>query len=109
MNDNTDDAPERVVYVVDPTMSRDVQPEVVTRTNTENECTVTGMVIDPADQQQLLYGTVTGPDGCFIGSYFPADIVRQSEWRVVTADGAEYPAPSEGHAVVALTTTLRRP
>ncbi|UUV28577.1 hypothetical protein NQK81_27780 [Amycolatopsis roodepoortensis] len=108
MNDNTDDAPERVVYVVDPTMSRDVQPELVTRTDIDNECTVTGVVIDPADRQQLLYGTVTGPDGRFIGSFFPADIVRQSEWRVVTADGAEYRAPSEGHAVVALTTTLRR-
>ncbi|MFE6611548.1 hypothetical protein [Amycolatopsis sp. NPDC057786] len=103
-----DNQPERVVYVVDPTMSRDVQPEVVTRTNTENDCTVTGVLIDPADRQQLLYGTVTGPDGRFIGSYFPADIVRQSEWRVVTADGTEYPAPSEGHAVLALITTLRR-
>ncbi|WP_410658352.1 hypothetical protein [Amycolatopsis sp. lyj-112] len=103
-----DNQPERVVYVVDPTMSHDVQPEVVTRTNAENGCTVTGVVIDPADRQQLLYGTVTGPDGAFVGSYFPADIVRQSEWRVVTADGSEYPAPSEGHAVLALTTTLRR-
>lgn len=72
----------------------------------ENGCTVTAVIIDPADRQQLLYGVVTRPDGKLAGSYYPADPVRCDHWRIVTADGTHYHAASEYHAVEALTTTF---
>ncbi|QWF81023.1 hypothetical protein [Amycolatopsis sp. CA-230715] len=100
MNHNANDP--RPVYVIDPDADPGPVPEVVVRSDIENGCTVTGVVIDPADAQQVLYGTVTRPDGTFAGSYYPADTLRGDHWRVVTADGKHYHATSEYHAVDAL-------
>lgn len=100
MNHNANDP--HTVYVVDPTADPGLLPEIVVRRFVENGCTVTGLVIDPADAQQMLYGTVTRPDGTFAGSYYPADPVRGDRWRVVTPDGKHYHAPSEYNAVDAL-------
>jgi hypothetical protein len=94
------------VHVIDPDADPGPLPEFVVRRFTENGCTVTGVVIDPADAQQLLYGTVTCPDGQLAGTYYPADVVRGEHWRIVTADGSHYHTPSEHHAVTALTTTF---
>lgn len=47
---------------------------------------VPSVVADPADAQQVLYGTVTR-DGVLIGSYYCTDRSRQSGWRVVIANG----------------------
>ncbi|MFE0025478.1 hypothetical protein [Amycolatopsis sp. NPDC059021] len=96
----------RTVHVIDPTADPGPLPEIVVRQNVENGCTVTGVVIDPADRQQLLYGTVTRPDGKLAGTYYPADTVRGDHWRIVTADGTHYHAADEYHAVEALTTTF---
>ncbi|TWP46044.1 hypothetical protein FKR81_37360 [Lentzea tibetensis] len=87
-------------------------PETVVRRFTDNGCEVTSVVNEPADAQQVLYGNVTR-DGVLVGSYYPADRVRQSDWRIVTADGDHlclggHPvtAPYEGDAVFVLTTIL---
>ncbi|SDN16403.1 hypothetical protein SAMN04488074_13727 [Lentzea albidocapillata subsp. violacea] len=69
-------------------------PETVVRRFTENGCEVTAIVADPADAQQVLYGTVTR-DGVLIGSYYCTDRARQSGWRVVTANGEH--VASHGH------------
>ena len=73
---------------------------------------MTAIVADPADAQQTLYGTVTR-DGVPVGSYYCADRVRQSDWRIVTAlglpltlDGEPVNPVSEGAAAVMLTTIL---
>lgn len=58
--------------------------EIVVRRFTENDCEVTAIVADLADAQQTLYGTVTR-HGRLVGSYYCADRVRQSDWRIVTA------------------------
>jgi len=67
-------------------MSPHETAEYVVRTFHDNGCTVTSVVADPADAQQVLYGTVTR-DGVLIGSYYCTDRARQSGWRVVTANG----------------------
>ncbi|MDX3663680.1 hypothetical protein PV646_40905 [Streptomyces sp. ID05-26A] len=67
-------------------MSPHEATEIVIRTFQDNGCVVTSVVADPADAQQVLYGTVTR-DGILIGSYYCADRVRQSGWRVVDANG----------------------
>ncbi|GAB3000924.1 MULTISPECIES: hypothetical protein [Amycolatopsis] len=100
MNHNANDP--RTVYVIDPTADPGPLPEIVVRRFVENGCTVTGVVIDPADAQQMLYGVVTRPDGTLAGTYYPADTVRGDHWRVVTADGTHYHAASEYNAVDAL-------
>lgn len=86
--------------------------EFVVRRFVENDCEVTTVVIDPADAQQTLYGTVTH-HGRLIGSYHCTDLVRQRGWRIVTAtgeylslDGVELRPPWEGDAVIVLTTIL---
>ncbi|MCR3721127.1 MULTISPECIES: hypothetical protein [Prauserella salsuginis group] len=91
---------------VDPAADPAPLPDIVTRRFTAHGCTVTAVMIDPADAQQLLYGAVTRPDGRLVGTYYPADRVCGDHWRVVTADGAHYDATSEHHAVEALTTEL---
>jgi hypothetical protein len=86
--------------------------ETVVRRFTENGCEVTAIVADPADAQQTLYGTVTR-DGVLVGSYYCADRVGQSHWRIVTAEGdhivldgpPEHPI-DEHAAVITLTTIL---
>jgi hypothetical protein len=60
--------------------------ETVVRNVHENGCRVTSVIADPADAQQILYGTVSR-DGVLIGSYYCTDQARQSGWRVVTANG----------------------
>jgi hypothetical protein len=60
-----------------PGQSHPPEIEIVTRPFTENGCEVTAIVADPADVQQVLYGTVTR-DGVLVGSYYCADRVRQS-------------------------------
>jgi hypothetical protein len=60
--------------------------EIVIRTFRDNGCLVTSVVADPADAQQVLYGTVTR-DGVLVGSYYCTDRPRQSGWRVVAANG----------------------
>lgn len=104
MNHNANDP--RTVYAIDPDADPGPLPEIVVRRFVDNGCTVTGVVIDPADAQQLLYGVVTRPDGTLAGTYYPADTVRGEHWRIVTADGTHYHANSESHAVKALTTTF---
>ncbi|MEV0675905.1 hypothetical protein AB0I60_05205 [Actinosynnema sp. NPDC050436] len=91
------------------------EAEVVARSSTENGCTVTSITYDPADAQQVLYGTVIR-DGVLVGSYYCADRIRQQDWRIVTADGHELAVdgtpvrPSdEGSAVIVLTTILTAP
>ncbi|MBN6034152.1 hypothetical protein [Amycolatopsis sp. 195334CR] len=106
MNHNATDT--RAVYVVDPAADPAPLPDIVVRQSVENGCTVTGVVIDPADAQQMLYGTVTRADGTFAGSYYPADPVRGDRWRVVTPDGKHYDAHDEYHAVHALTNGFGR-
>jgi hypothetical protein len=88
---------------------RDVVDDAVRRF-TDNGCQVTSVVADPADAQQVLYGTVTR-DGKLIGSYYCTDGALQFTWHVVTADGDHLCADGvplaidfEGHAVYALTT-----
>lgn len=88
------------------------ETEFVVRHFVENDCEVTTVVIDPADAQQTLYGTVTH-HGRLVGSYYCVDIMRQRGWRIVTADGehlsldgVELCPPSEGDAVIVLTTIL---
>lgn len=78
----------------------------------ENGCTVTQVILDPADAQLILYGTVT-QNGQLVGSYYPSDTVRQRGWRIVTPDGhhlhldgVELRPPWEGDAVIVLTTIL---
>lgn len=84
---------------------------MVVRTFQENGCVVTSVVADPADAQQVLYGTVTR-DGVLIGSYHCTDRVRQSGWRVVAANGEHVASGGqaadlnyEGDAVYLLTIT----
>lgn len=60
--------------------------ETVVRRFRENDFEVTSVVADPADAQQVLYGTVTR-NGVLVGSYYCTDRVRQSGWRAVAADG----------------------
>lgn len=60
--------------------------EIVVRRFREDDFEVTAVVVDPADAQQILYGTVTR-NGVLVGSYYCTDRIRQSGWRVVTADG----------------------
>ena len=60
--------------------------EIVIRRFSENECEVVTVIADPADAQQVLYGTVTR-DGVLVGSYYCADRIGQSDWRIVTAQG----------------------
>jgi hypothetical protein len=79
--------------------------DIVVRRFTENGCEVTAIVADPADAQQTLYGTVTR-DGVLVGSYYCADRVRQTDWRIVTAQGNHLLPVSEGAAVIVLTTIL---
>lgn len=86
--------------------------EIVVRRFIENGCEVTAIVADPADAQQTLYGIVTR-GGRLVGSYYCADRVRQSDWRIVTAfdpslvlDGRSVNPVSEGAAVIVLTTIL---
>lgn len=76
--------------------------ETVVRRFGEDDCVVTAIVADPADQQQTLYGIVTRA-ASLVGSYYPTDVTRQTGWRVVTTDGTQYNAPSEPAAVIALT------
>lgn len=97
----------RTVYVIDAAADPGPLPEIVVRRFVENGCTVTGVVIDPADAQQMLYGTVTRPDGTLAGTYYPADAVRGDHWRIVAPDGTHYHAPNEYGAVEELTTTFR--
>ena len=68
--------------------------EIIIRTFHDNGCVVTTVVADPADAQQVLYGTVTR-DGVLVGSYYCTDRARQSGWRVVTANGEH--VASHGH------------
>ena len=88
------------------------ETEFVVRRFTEDDCEVTTVVIDPADAQQTLYGTVTH-NGRLVGSYHCTDLVRQQGWRIVTAtgeylnlDGVELRPPWEGDAVWVLTRIL---
>jgi hypothetical protein len=85
--------------------------ETVVRRFHDNGCEVTSVVADPADAQQVLYGTVTR-DGVLIGSYYCTDRARQSGWRVVTARGEQVSLNGEttelryeGDAVLLLTHT----
>jgi len=87
-------------------------PETVVRRFVENGCEVTAIVADPADAQQVLFGTVTR-DGVLVGSYYCADRIRQIDWHIVTADGDHlsfdgHPVNpvSEGAAVIVLTAIL---
>ncbi len=91
------------------------EADFVARGFTENGCQVTAIIYDPADAQQILYGTVTR-DGALVGSYYCADRIRQQDWRIVTADGHELTldgAPvrprDEGSAVIVLTSILTAP
>ncbi|WP_424187643.1 hypothetical protein ACOBQX_07555 [Actinokineospora sp. G85] len=81
------------------------------RRYTENGCEVT-VIADPADARQTLYGTVTR-HGVLVGSYYRADRVRRSDWRIVTAlglpltlDGRPVELVAEDAAVVVLSTAL---
>lgn len=91
------------------------EAEFVARSFTENGCTVTSIIYDPADAQQILYGTVTR-DGVLVGSYYCTDHIRQQDWRIVTADGHDLTVDGtpvrpldEGSAVIVLTTILTAP
>jgi hypothetical protein len=52
--------------------------EIVNRPMTDNGCHVISIVVDPADAQQTLHGTVTR-DGDLVGSYYCADRVGQRD------------------------------
>ncbi|MCX2948969.1 hypothetical protein [Lentzea sp. NEAU-D7] len=67
-------------------MTSHTHAETVVDRFLENGFVVTSVVADPADAQQVLYGTVTR-NGVLVGSYYCTDRIRQSGWRVVTADG----------------------
>jgi hypothetical protein len=56
--------------VVDPLSDPDPLPEIVVRRFAENGCTVTALVVDLADQQVVVYGTVTRPGGVLVGSFY---------------------------------------
>lgn len=90
------------------------EAEIVARSFTENGCKVTAVIYDPADAQQIMYGTVTR-DGVLVGSYYCADRI-QRDWRIVTADGHHLTVDGtpvrpfdEGAAVIVLTTILTAP
>lgn len=76
-------------------MSPHEAAEIVVRTFEDNGCVVTSVVADPADAQQVLYGTVTR-NGILIGSYYCTDRVRQTGWRVVGVNGEH--VASDGQA-----------
>jgi hypothetical protein len=61
-------------------------PVTEVRRFNQHGCEVDTIIADPADAQQVLYGTVTH-DGVLVGSFYCADRVGQSDWRIVTADG----------------------
>lgn len=97
------------------TAPNEPEVDIVARSFTENGCTVTSIIYDPADAQQILYGTVTR-DGALVGSYYCADRIRQQDWRIVTADGHDLAVDGnpvrpldEGSAVIVLTTILTAP
>jgi hypothetical protein len=96
------------------TMTPQRTPEIVVRRFTENQCEITAVVADPADQQQTLYGTATR-EGALIGSYYCADRLTD-DWHIVTRDGDHLTldgelvnAVSEGAAILVLTTILTAP
>lgn len=93
-------------------MTPNEAPEIVVRRFTDNGCEVTAVVADPADAQHTLYGVVTRR-GVLVGSYYCADRIRQSDWRIVTALGLPLELDlrpvipvSESAAVHVLTTVL---
>ncbi|MGW4591682.1 hypothetical protein ACWEKJ_30565 [Amycolatopsis thermoflava] len=108
MNRNANTPRIPAVYVIDPMADPAHLPDIAVNRFTANGCAVTCVVIDPADAQQLLYGTVTHPDGTLAGTYYPADRVRGDHWRIVAADGTHYDAATEYDAVEWLTTTSNR-
>ncbi|GAA3850786.1 hypothetical protein GCM10022380_81090 [Amycolatopsis tucumanensis] len=107
MNRNASTPRTPAVHVIDPMADPAPLPEITVDHFMENGCAVVCVVIDPADAQQLLYGTVTRPDGRLAGTYYPADRVRGDHWRIVAADGTHYHAASEYDAVEWLTTSNR--
>lgn len=79
-------------------------PETVVRRWTEpGGIRFAAIMRDPADAEQTLYATATRADGTLVGSYYPADQIRQTGWHVVVGHGEPSPADSEPHAVRALT------
>lgn len=76
--------------------------ETVLRRWKENDIRFSAIVRDPADAQQTLYATATRADGTLVGSYYPADPIRQTGWHVVLAHGEPSLADTEPHAVRAL-------
>ncbi|MFI5593678.1 hypothetical protein ACIA5G_52250 [Amycolatopsis sp. NPDC051758] len=96
-----------VVRVVDPMADPGPLPDIVVRKSAANGCTITAVIVDPADAQMTLYGTVARDiDGGFVGSFYAADTVCGDQWRIVAADGTHYHANSEAEAVATLAHTL---
>uniref|UniRef100_UPI003F496C3C hypothetical protein n=1 Tax=Amycolatopsis sp. CA-096443 TaxID=3239919 RepID=UPI003F496C3C len=96
-------------------MTRNEVPEIVVRRFPQNGCEVTAVVADPADAQQTIYGTVTR-DGTLVGSFYCANQVAQTDWRIVTGrghattrDDRPVTLETDAEAIFALTTALTSP
>ena len=82
--------------------------DTVARRYREHDCDVVAIIADPADQQTTIYATVTRA-GVLLGSYYPADPIRQTGWHVVHSDPLRHsadpcPVESETDALIALIT-----
>lgn len=77
--------------------------EGVVRRYREDAATITAVMVIGADTEHTRYAVVTDDDGRLIGSYFPADVARQTGWRVIIPDDpAPVSVPTEAHATVRL-------
>jgi hypothetical protein len=81
--------------------------EDVVRRYREGAATITAVMMIVADTEHTRYAVVTDDDGRLIGSYFPADVTRQTGWQVITPDDpAPVSVPTEAHATIRLISGL---
>ncbi|GAA5119075.1 hypothetical protein GCM10023320_24260 [Pseudonocardia adelaidensis] len=58
--------------------------EDVVRRYREGTALITAMMAIGADTEHTRYAVVTDADGRLVGTYFPADMTRQTGWHVLT-------------------------
>jgi hypothetical protein len=75
----------------------------VVRRYREGPAMITAVMAIAADTEHTRYAVVTDADGRLVGTYFPADVARQTGWHVLTpADPAPVAVPTEAHATARL-------
>jgi hypothetical protein len=60
---------------------------------------ITTVMSITADTEQIVFGFATDTAGRLLGAYYPGDLARQADWRVVTAMGQTHHVTNESHAV----------